>query len=314
MKHILVLLMTFFFCVNAFTQDQQVKRVSEEACPCIGEIRTDIKEKKKFKQIKECITSANISIQFLSSLGIQKSLDSLQKNELEIDSLSLKSDKEILIDIEKDYEQIEEYLLRNCESMKVLMASRDVERRKSVSNKEKARIDYDLGQRFFSEGKYAIAIEHYKNAVKRDSRFAFAWDMIGYSYRKLNDYDNAILNYQKSLEIDPKGKMPLINIAYAYEYKEDYDSAIDAMNNYIKIYPKDAEGYYGLGRLFHLKQDYRNALDNTMKSYLMYKELNSPYARDAEHNIALFYNNLKELDQLEIFEEIAKKYNIQISE
>lgn len=309
-----ILALTVVFSVYSYSQKTQLERVSNESCKCIKNIRIDIKEKKKFKEIKECITSANLSIQLLDGLGIEKKLDSVVSNNAQIDSVFVDGDREIIIDVDKDYREIEEYLLRNCEAMKTLMASRDLETRNSVSNRKKARKDYDRGQAFFSQGKYAIAIEHYKNAVNKDSKFAFAWDMIGYSYRKLGEYDRAIENYKKSLEIDPKGKMPLINIAYAYEFKEEYDNAISAMNNYIRIYPKEAEGYYGRGRLFHLKGDYENALDDTMNAYLKYIDAGSPYARDAEKNLGMFYNELEEAGKIDLFEKIAKKYNIKITE
>ncbi|RDY59865.1 tetratricopeptide repeat protein [Flagellimonas nanhaiensis] len=316
MKYFFLIFCVFLTSANSFAQNQ-IEQISKEACPCIGGISTGIKEKKKFKKIKECISSSILTVQMKNSLlkmtsKVKDTLDHYASSELP-DSLQIKDENNIIIEMDKDYDEVEEHLLRNCDAMKTLMASSDVESRNSVSNKKNAKEHYDKGQMFFSEGKYAIAIEHYKNAVEEDSKFAFAWDMIGYSYRKLEEYDKAIHNYEKSLEIDPKGKMPLINIAYAYEYKNDLDNAIKAMNNYIEVYPDEAEGYYGRGRLYHLEGDYEQALDDTMKAYIIYSKMNSPYARDAEHNLGMFYNELKEAGRLEIFETIAKKHNIQIN-
>lgn len=298
----------------AQTEANQIEKIADASCECIGDIKTDIKEKKKYKEIKDCITSASITVQFLDGLGIESSTDTTETNTVVIDSILLSEDRDIIIDIDKNYADIESLLLKNCASMKTLMASRDQTNRKSISRKKTAKEHYDRGQHFFSQEKYAIAIEHYRNAVNEDEKFAFAWDMLGYSYRKLGEYDLAIQHYNKSLEIDPKGKMPLMNIAYAYEYKEDYGKAIEAMENYIELYPNEAEGYYGRGRLYHKQGDYANALEDTMKSYLMYKEVESPYARDAEYNISLFFNELKEKGELDVFNRIAKKYNIQITD
>ena len=297
---------------GAYSQSGVVEKVAKESCACIGEIKVDIKDEKKYKQIKECIGSANMTVQLLSGLGIEKTLDSISNGGEVVDSVLVNGDKEIIIDIDQNYKEIEEYLLRNCEAMKTLMASKDEKNKHSVSRKKKAKKAYDQGQMFFQEGKYAIAIEHYKNAVAIDPKFAFAWDMIGYSYRKLGDYDKAIENYEKSLEIDPKGKMPLINIAYAHEFKGDFDGGIEAMNHYISIYPEEAEGYYGRGRLYHKKQDYRRALDDMMKAYKLYTEVGSPYARDAESNLGLFYRELEGQSNLELFFEMAKKHDIKV--
>jgi cytochrome c-type biogenesis protein CcmH/NrfG len=38
----------------------------------------------------------------------------------------------------------------------------------------------------------------------QDPEFAFAWDNLGISYRRLNNYDKAIDAYSKSIAIDPK--------------------------------------------------------------------------------------------------------------
>jgi hypothetical protein len=62
--------------------------------------------------------------------------------------------------------------------------------------------------------------------------------------------------------------------------------------------------------MYHNKGDYENALDNTMKAYVLYNEISSPYARDAESNLELFYRELKEKGQLDLFKKIAKKHNI----
>ena len=312
----LLFTMTFFVLIEVFSQSdkEQMIKVAKESCGCIGEISTAIKEKKKYKKIKDCINSANIRVQFLDGLGIKSSSDSTGIVILQVDSVLLTEDRDVKIDIDRNYREIEEHLLRDCESMKTLMASRDQTNRKSFSRKKSAKEHYDTGQHFFSQGRYTIAIEHYKNAVAEDEKFAFAWDMLGYSYRKLGDYDSAIQYYTKSLEIDPKGKMPLINMAYAYEYKEDFESAIQVMDDYINLYPNEGEGYYGRGRLFHKLGDYPNALEDTMKSYLMYNEVNSPYARDAEYNLVLFRDELKEKNQLGLFCETAKKYNIKIND
>ena len=198
--------------------------------------------------------------------------------------------------------------------MKRLMMNESEERENSVSNKKKAIRYYNEGQDLYRQGNFKKAIKKYKKAVKEDENFAFAWDMIGLSYRQLQQYGKAIEHYNKSLEVQPGGKVPLMNIPVAYEYLKEYEKAITGYENFMKVFPGDPEGYYGLGRIYHLQGDYENALENMCKAYLIYKELNSPYIRDAGQNIALFYNELKQQNRLDIFEKAAKKYNIQIQE
>jgi cytochrome c-type biogenesis protein CcmH/NrfG len=54
----------------------------------------------------------------------------------------------------------------------------------------------------------------------QDPEFAFAWDNLGISYRRLNNYDKAIDAYSKSIAIDPKWINAATNIAVAYIHKK----------------------------------------------------------------------------------------------
>ncbi|MBL4663695.1 MAG: tetratricopeptide repeat protein, partial [Flavobacteriaceae bacterium] len=150
--------------------------------------------------------------------------------------------------------------------------------------------------------------------LKKDRNFAYAYDMVGISYRRMNDYKKALKYYNKSLKLDPKGRMPLLNKPIAYALMEDYQSSIEGYLEFIDVFPDDPEGFYGIGRIYHVLGDYENALDNMMKSYVLYNEIESPYARDAEANLSLFYKELKEKNQLDLFTRLAKKYKIEIGE
>lgn len=75
---------------------------------------------------------------------------------------------------------------------------------------------------------------------------------------------------------------------------------------------QDPEGYYGAGRAYFYDEEYEKGLDNIFQAFLIYKKTNSPYVHDAESNISAFYNDLKEKQKLDIFNKVAKKYNIEI--
>ena len=47
------------------------------------------------------------------------------------------------------------------------------------------------------------ALERVENAVALDPKYHEAWNLLGYSARKLNDYDKAFMAYEKCLEIKP---------------------------------------------------------------------------------------------------------------
>ena len=306
------------FSAIVFGQDLELQTVSDQACNCLSDVPTTLEDEDKLGAIEECINTAAIDYQVQNSFGglMETVMDTLKKIDPSKinDTITLDNGKNIVINPDKNYGAIEKLLLEDCPRMRLLLISKDETRENSVSDKKKARKLYDKGQNLFAQEEFRKAIVQYEKAVSKDKDFAFAYDMLGYSHRKLNEFDKAIEYYNKSLKIDPKGKMPLGNIPIAFEYSERYEEAIEAYAVYAEVYPDDPESFYGRGRLYHLLGDYENALESTMKAYLLYKEMNSPFLNDAQHNISLYYNELKEKDQLELFDRIAKKYDIQIVE
>jgi len=105
-----------------------------------------------------------------------------------------------------------------------------------------------------------------------------------------------------------------MNLPIAQSYLKQYDDAIDSYNKLIEIYPEDPEGYYGISRIYIETKAYEKALDNAMKSFIMYKELESPYHQDAQNVIIILYKTMKENDMMDTFKKMAKKYGINMQE
>lgn len=320
MKHYLFIT-TIFFSVLAFAQDENVeeniKEISEQACTCISKIDINETKEVKSKEIKSCITTANMMHQFKESLvsDVSKAIDSLSKtaNFSKIDSLTVGKGDNIIVNVAKNYKEIEKYLYDNCPAMKNLYFTDNKEYENSYSDRKKAMKFYDKGQVAFQKEEYEIAIVMFNKAVKKDKKFAFAWDNLGYSYRRIGNYKKAIESYKKSLALDPKGKMPLMNIAVAYQLDNDLENSKKAYETYKKFYNDDPEAFYGLGRIYYLEKDYESALENMIQAYLLYIEMDSPYNIDAQKHISFIYNELKEQENLELFNKIAKKYKLNVN-
>ena len=62
--------------------------------------------------------------------------------------------------------------------------------------------DYAAGKTAADAGDYATAIGHLKKAVAADPTNADAYNMLGYSYRKLGDTDAALENYLTALDLN----------------------------------------------------------------------------------------------------------------
>lgn len=306
-KNILVFVFLTSYMLTAQNY-QTIEEISANSCNCISEIEPFIEAAEKNEEIKSCITSAIIHDQMKNSFLNQLENLMEEAKSKEKDSIN------ITIDSEKNYREIEQYLLRNCEVLQMLISSDDTTREKSISYKEEAIALYKEGNEYFSKGDYESAIKAYEKSVAEDENFAFAWDNMAICYRRLGQYETAIKYYNISLQIDPEGRVPLINKAVAYELLEDYQSAIRGFKLVKEVYPKDPEGYYGLGRMYFMTENYSEALENIFKAYYIYVDLESPYIHDAENVIINIYDEMKALGKLEEFQKLAKEYNINIED
>ena len=64
--------------------------------------------------------------------------------------------------------------------------------------------DYQLGVKAVKAVDYGTAIKQFKKAVAADPKDADAWNYLGYSHRKMKQFDQAPTAYRKALAINPK--------------------------------------------------------------------------------------------------------------
>jgi len=306
------------FITTGYSQfnNQELKKLSDSICPCISKISLYTSKKSKSDEISKCISGAILTKNMVKSLTKIKNntIDSLKniKNLSKIDSI--KMDNDIMVGAsDEQYKQVEKYIFENCKNLKKIYFTDNTKFKNSYSDKKKATKFYDKGLTAFQRQDYKTALPLFKKAVSKDSKFAFAWDNLGYTYRKLGNYKKAIEAYQKSLALDPKGKMPLMNIAVAYQLNNDLKNAIKSYLTYGSYYKDDPEVYYGLGRIYYLQKNYEPALDNMIRAYTLYTKMKSPYSNDAAKHINFIYNELKKQGKLNVFYKLAKKHNLNIS-
>lgn len=314
MKKFIIILLLYNYSVF-YAQDNvdKIVTVARQACECISKIDTSLDKAEKGKEIKACITNANLTYQLNTILveTTEKPKDSSKTSK--VDSLILdKNTFNIVLD--EDLEAIEDYLYENCTNMRDIYFSDDKKMKNSLSDKDIALEYYNNGIEAFDNQDYQGAIKNYNKAVEIDSKFAFAWDNLGLSYRYVGEFNKAIECYEKSLKVDPKGRLPMLNIAITYEYLKDYEKAKKAYKKYGRVFKKDPESFYGLGRIYSLEKNYEEGLDNMIQAYILYIEIDSPYKADAENNIAYMYQELKKENKLEIFNKLAKKYKLQVNQ
>lgn len=310
MKKLILIVSMLASSLNLLSQEYSEEYT--KACSCIGEISLGLDRKDQFTEVESCIESAISVNQMMTKL--KAVLEQSKKDSIPaIGKKEEKREYNVVINDREGYDDLEEQLLRTCATMKRIMTTSNEVSEVSISDKKSAKKAYDAGMEVYRNKNMPAAIKQFKKAVRKDPSFAWAWDMLGISYRQNGQYDLAIKAYDKSVALDPKGRMPLMNLPIAYSLKGDIDKAIEGYIKFNQVFPDDPEGQYGIGRMYHAKGDYEAALESMAQALLGYKNINSPYAQDAEDNLGLYYAELKEKDQLEIWNVFAKKYNIKLS-
>ena len=290
-----------------------LKELSDNACKCTDSITLSNRKKQDIiNDVRECINKYAGALQISTLLS---GAEELSKTAPEVNgkkqiNLTFNADKNSQ-QYKDSYNQIERYLMKNCESTKRATNSTETKNELFSTNGAANELYYKAIEASKLEN-WKEAIQNYEQALKIDPTFIYAWDNLGICYRRVGDYDKALYAYQQSLAIDPTGKMPLQNIAITYIYKKEYQKAIDAYTDFDKVYPGDPEVYYGIGQVYfaHLKNN-EKALDYICKAYSIYTEQKSPYRSDAETTIGYIYKNMKDEGKTDTFKEIITKNGIQ---
>jgi tetratricopeptide (TPR) repeat protein len=81
----------------------------------------------------------------------------------------------------------------------------DAERTYALAYDEitKAKKDLDAGKTKNAQKKFKKALDYAENSTQLDATYYEAWNLVGYTARKLGDYDKAFAAYDKSLKINP---------------------------------------------------------------------------------------------------------------
>ncbi len=121
---------------------------------------------------------------------ISETLESQETDNIPV--VFINSEFNVGVEMNKDYKAIEEMVLRECEALKKIMTINNTISPVSISDEKRAQKLYGKGMELYRKENYDEAINYFKKALKKDVYFAFAWDMLGASYRKQNKFDDSI--------------------------------------------------------------------------------------------------------------------------
>jgi len=88
-----------------------------------------------------------------------------------------------------------------------------------------------------------------KEALRVESGYGPAYNMLGRIYAKRKDYHKAFENYRFGVMYSGD-KQARLGLAQAYENLKDYKEAINQFQRMVDSFPKDFQGYYGLAQTY----------------------------------------------------------------
>ena len=98
----------------------------------------------------------------------------------------------------------------------------------------------------FAQQDFAGAVEHYKHALAINPDYASAQNLIGYTYRSLEDFDNAKIAFERYVELIPDEANPYDSYAEFLMEMGNYDDSIESYRKALKIDSYFSASYAGI--------------------------------------------------------------------
>ncbi|MFB2878641.1 protein kinase domain-containing protein [Floridanema aerugineum] len=111
------------------------------------------------------------------------------------------------------------------------------------------------------EGREQEAIEAFDEAIRIDKQFFSAWNNRGKAYHKLRKYDEAINNFKQSLKINDRYHYAWIGLGNTLrQFDGREEEALNAFKKAIEIEPNAYEAWYGKGAVLNKLNKLQDAL------------------------------------------------------
>lgn len=122
-----------------------------------------------------------------------------------------------------------------------------------------------LGQFLFGQQDFEGAITHLKHAVGVNPDFAIAYNMLGYSYRSIDDLDAAKSAFETYISLIPNEPNPYDSYAELLMEMGEYDASIENYRKALEYDTHFASSYAGISTDYSLKGDADKSLSTTIE-------------------------------------------------
>ena len=143
------------------------------------------------------------------------------------------------------------------------------------------RAQNQMGQFYFGQQKYQLAVDHLKKATEINPDFSLAYNMLGYSYRNLGDFANAEKAFLKYIDIIPDDPNPYDSYAELLMKEGKYEASIEQYKKALSVNPKFVNSFVGIAT----NNDYMKKYDDARTQCDMLYDV---ARNDGEKRLAIF--------------------------
>jgi len=115
---------------------------------------------------------------------------------------------------------------------------------------------FNEGLNLAKKQKYDDATVQFKKAIEADDNFPDAHYMLGYCYRKLNNFPEAEKEFKKAISLDSKFEKSYIALANLQSAADRSSDATNTFNAVISFNENSPRANYGLGKIYYDQKKY----------------------------------------------------------
>lgn len=126
---------------------------------------------------------------------------------------------------------------------------------------------YLLGNYYYFQQDYNLAIGAYRRATEINPKFAPAYNMLGYSHRQLENFEEAEQAFKRYIAIIPNNPNPYDSYAELLMKKGEFEKSIDVYQKALKVEPHFFPSVIGIATNLNFLERHSEAL-NILRNYL----------------------------------------------
>ncbi len=125
------------------------------------------------------------------------------------------------------------------------------------------------GNLLFDQGKLAPALDKFAEALRRDPRFAEAWNSAGIIHYEVKDYDKAFDCYRRAVAAKPDFAEALSNLGTTLLFLRRFGEAAEAFEKVLLRHPDMPEAHNNLGLVY----EQMSRTDDALRHYRRFLDL-----------------------------------------